>query len=255
MMKKVIGLIAIISVFLFCLSSCSQTPEKQGEKSEVIQQSKKNETELTERPEFTKQTFWLWLAIIVSDVCFVASFVFLWKRSDKDRIKDIVFCSKRLEQKFLRAEEWQALKQNNNNIEDKLINQIVDLVIPRILECIKLEQQETGNKDNSQSLQYLQSNVKYLKEKKGDILSHETSNAEEGMFKLTNIERNEAKFEFAGTPSSIVSFDYFDRACEFVNNPQNVNPITEIKTIEKGETQLQPDGTWKVIKKARIKFV
>jgi hypothetical protein len=247
MMKKVIGLIAIISVFLFCLSSCSQIKKGQGENTEI--QNKKNGTVPTEQ-------VWLWLTIlIVLDVCFITCFVFLWKRSGEDRIKDIVFHSKRLEQKFLRTEEWHTLKQTNNNIEDKLVNQIVDLIIPRVLECIKLEQQKTENNDDPQSLQYLQSNVKYLKEKKGDILSHETSNAEEGMFKLINIERNGAEFEFSGTANSIVSFDYFDKVCEFANNPQNVNPITDIKTIEKGETQLQPDGTWRVVKKAKIKFM
>jgi hypothetical protein len=252
MMKKVIGLIAIISVFLFCLSSCSQTPNEQVKKKGVTPGSKKN-------GQPNEETGWMQQPLTIFVLCFIivqgVCFVLLWKRSGENRIKDIAFRSKRLEQKFLHAEEWQTFKQNNNNIEDKLINQIVDLVIPRVLECIKLEQQETGNKDNSQSLQYLQSNVKYLKEKKGDILSHETSNVEEGLFKLTNIERNEAKFEFSGTVNSIVSFDYFDKVCEFVNNPQNVNPITEIKTIEKGETQLQLDGTWKVFKKAKIKFV
>lgn len=100
----------------------------------------------------------------------------------------------------------------------------------------------------------LNSNTKYLKEKNGEFLALETNNPEEGKFKIINIQGDKAQFEFAGKVSDFVSLDYFDKVCEFTNNPKNVNPINSIKTVEKGEAEFQPDGSWKVIKKAKIKF-
>jgi hypothetical protein len=106
--------------------------------------------------------------------------------------------------------------------------------------------------DSKQEKQHF--TTKYLKEKNGEFLSHETNNAEEGKFKLVNIQENKAHFEFSGQVSDFVSPDYFDKACEFTNNPKNLNPIKNIKTVEKGDVEFQSDGSWKVIKKAKIKF-
>jgi len=134
---------------------------------------------------------------------------------------------------------------------EKEIDIIVDVVMPRLLKCIELEQKDVQNGISQQSSHLYE---KYLKEKNGEFLSHETSNADEGKFKLLNIQGNKAKFEFSGKVADFVSPDYFDKACEFSNNPKNVNPIRHIKTIEKGEVESQPDGIWKVTKKAKIKF-
>jgi hypothetical protein len=96
-------------------------------------------------------------------------------------------------------------------------------------------------------------NVKYLRMKSGSSLSQESDSPEGGKFKLFDIVGDRAKFEFCGDEQAAIANKdaTFDNVCEDSGYYLNAR---RIESVEPGEVQRQ-DGKWKVIKKAKIKFV
>ena len=195
------------------------------------------------------------LAVFISFFLIVYTYLLyrLWNRYSK--LKDSFLEA----QKHKGSSKFNNLGNNlNNGIDNKLsklerdLGQRIRDLEQEVKEIKLITISPPATEEPKQEKQ--NSNTKYLKEKNGEFLSHETYNADEGKFKLVNIQGDKAQFEFSGQVADFVSPDYFDRACEFTNNPKNLNPIRYIKTVEKGDVEFQSDGSWKVIKKAKIKF-
>jgi hypothetical protein len=157
-------------------------------------------------------------------------------------------------------------KQDYEKSDDKLLEHLKK--IERKLQMVEEELQQLKNlpqtdskqpiinvsQDVPENIPVVEFNVKYLKMKSGDYLSQESDSQENCKFKLFDINGDTAKFEFCGNEQDAIANKNatFDTVCEDSNYVANA---THIENLEPGEVRRQPDGKWKVIKKAKIKFV
>jgi hypothetical protein len=97
------------------------------------------------------------------------------------------------------------------------------------------------------------SNIKYLKNKTGNIF-HQVSDIPDGcFFKLFDINDHAGKFEFCGNIMETIANRnaVLDSVCETSGIPQNAK---EIQNLSPGEVEFR-DSKWVVTKQARIKFI
>lgn len=139
-------------------------------------------------------------------------------------------------------------------INEKKINEIVDIVVERAMECINLEQNKQDEAlytPHSTIIEDVSSNQDaiYFRSKQELKLLEEVNKAE-GVFKVFNIKNNEANFEYCG---GVVNPDFFEKVCVFANNPHGIQ-VKSIKTVVPGKVTKDDNGNWVIVGKAEIKF-
>ena len=181
----------------------------------------------------------------------------LWKRCAKLKNNLIEFKEKyeNFSQTNSQTASVKSISQKltKYSLDEKEINIIADVVVPRVLECVKLELKESGNQSNvSNNLEKSNQDVKYFRSKQGKTLQEEVSNESEGVFKVFKIKGGEAKFEYCG---GVQNPDWFGEIVEFTNNPQEVPIKAKIITTTPGVAKKGNNGIWEVTTPAKIKFI
>jgi hypothetical protein len=137
------------------------------------------------------------------------------------------------------------------SLDEKEIDTITDVVVPRVLEYIKLSVNENYT-DVSTIEDKTIPDIRFFRSKKGKVLMEEVTNERDAAFKVFNIKNNEAKFVYCG---DIQNPDWFGAIVEFVNNPQEISNKTKIDTTTPGIVKINSNNNWEVITPAKIKFV
>jgi hypothetical protein len=208
---------------------------------------------------FANSDIWLWIAIVVEGLLLVAAFVFIWLRTRSERIKNIIEESERLERKYILRSEFIQRIQNINisMFEDKLqqLDRRMGDLYKRFeaLSSSLMSDQSQDFSGMSQTPQSVKSEVKYLKQRNGNIFNQTSDNPEGCYFLAFNIKNDRASFKFSGNEDYAINNknEVFDDVCEVSGSTLNARTI---KNEANGEITLE-DGKWKVTKKARIKFI
>lgn len=208
----------------------------------------------------------LWIAIFLEGILLVV-ITLMYVFSLREKIIRVVTDSDRIKT-YLKN----IIRENSSNRNEvrafskRDIDAIISTVFAEVMDKINFNTKDHAANERNNALSHDSSTelllnhkeqiktVKYLKEKSEDSLSFETNNESEAKFKLMLISNENADFEFVGKANDFASSDYFDNVCEFANNPSELSSITLVRTIERGNVELQPNGKWKVTKKAKIKF-
>jgi hypothetical protein len=207
---------------------------------------------------FANSDIWLWIAIVVEGLLLVAAFVFIWLRTRSERIKTIIKESERMERKFiLRSEFIQRIQNINISIFEDKLQQLERRMgdLHKRFEAFSSSLMPDQSQDltgMSQTPPSIKSEVKYLKQRNGNIFNQTSDSPEGSYFQAFNIKNDRASFKFSGNEDYAINNknEVFDDVCEVSGSTLNARTI---QNEENGEITLQ-DGKWKVTKKARIKF-
>jgi hypothetical protein len=172
---------------------------------------------------------------------------------ENDRIKNLI--KTQVTQQFDQNNMVKEKLISQQVISEKKLNEIVDEVVQRALECVNLELNISKEVTENTSVQIHENEkasmeIIYYRTKHGTILQ-EAVNEIEGVFKVFDIAENEAKFEYCG---GAINPDFFIDICVFENNPQEIPDFTSIKTTLPGKVKKDNNGNWEIITTARIKF-
>lgn len=273
-------LFLLLSVLLLTMTSgCTETGNEssrinieKSQSSETIETSSKTHSEQISSNQVKEEndTSNKWLSILVVLLILLNIFILTvaiissLKRypfkekiiSDllkDDRIKNLI--KTQVTQQFVQKNMVKEKLISQPIISDKKLNEIVDEVVQRALECVNLELNISKDVTENTSIQ-IQENEKasmkilYYRTKHGTILQ-EAVNENEGVFKVFDIAENEAKFEYCG---GAINPDFFIDICIFENNPQEIPDFTTIETTLPGKVEKDNNGNWEIITTARIKF-
>jgi hypothetical protein len=200
--------------------------------------------------------FVLWFIVIIETVLlFVFShFLYrLWNRCAKLK-NNILEIQEKIE--ILLKSNSQIKPENTNQtpkeitFDEKNINTIVDVVVPRVLECIKLEQKDILN-DNPLQQPVSLSEIKYLAGKKGKTFSRISDNPDNCYYRMFNRNGDTANFEFCGNEcEAIAQYAVLSDVCEISGSRQNADSVRNINA----GTIILKDDVWEVQTPAKIKF-
>lgn len=161
----------------------------------------------------------------------------------------------------LNKNESNQFIQFKKNIEEKDINVIVDIVVPRVLECVKLDfKEEDFNSKKIQTTNSLQdlNNVQkedkcfYFASKNGKLLIDQMPNSTNASFKVHSVVGNEGKFEYIGP---VRNENWFEEVFNIENSvSEKLSDKKKVNTIQEGKVRKENE-TWVVITPAKIKFI
>lgn len=227
-----------------------------------------NSTETKEQPTNSNFQSFLWGILLLELVIILVFSYFLfrlWNRCSK--LKNSLL-------EFQKLFNDSTKKTGNSNqiitksiqskipLDEKDIYAITDVVVPRVLDCIKLElkerktnsvvpvqanniQQQTNNnspKDNNL----------YFASKSERQLTDQLSNSNNASFKVYAVNVNDAKFEYIG---SVRNENWFEGICTIENAANdNLSDKKQINTTQPG-TVKKENNNWVVSKPAKIKFI
>jgi hypothetical protein len=194
---------------------------------------------------FYELIFVVFLMVVTGFIAVIIVWKWVLKHID-EHIKKVVYNSKRLEEKFVRKELPKDINTSSSKVDQSPLP-----ITPqnRLNTNEPIKVYETESKKDPQS-----PNVKYLKTIQGGCFHQALDSPDDdSYFKLININENIAYFEFfnANINKAIVNKDTLKEACEILGYQTNVN---DVKNIEPGKVERQNDK-WKVIQKAKIRFV
>ncbi|MDR2835989.1 MAG: hypothetical protein LBV69_07335 [Bacteroidales bacterium] len=214
--------------------------------------------------EEAKKTEIDWLSIIAIIAAIAAIFIAIFKKRGKacerENIINIVLKSERIEEKIKLL-----IEKDNNSVEleinEATINRIVDLVKSKVLECIKLEEEDKEVKiweeirkiwerlDKKDRGGIGDPNILYFKTKNNKVFYQESKTQSDALFKV-NIKNS--SFEYCG---GALSPDLLSDVCEFINNPYKIATIYKIITKTPGKVFKNAEGNWEVLTPAKIEFL
>ena len=139
-------------------------------------------------------------------------------------------------------------QNQQRSISEKEINAIVDIVLPRVMDCVRFEIQESINHSGSVN-KFETSNVRFFRLPKDRVFAEEVVTQADASFKVLNFRENIAKFEYCG---GVLNSDLLKGVCTFENSPNNGDTII---TTTPGMVKKDNDGNWEVTTPAIIKFV
>lgn len=220
----------------------------------------------------------LYLAVLAVTLCIVLIIIIiLQNRNFRERIIDIVLNSSRITQSFNQSKQNNVTQnQSTSNRQmteseirkfikisieeqrDKDINAIVD----RVLECIQLDKIKSENKgfinmntEPKKLAPQKKSVLLYATPADNSVFEKTTSEVTDDSFFVLTIDSNEkiAKFELLNTEKVTAKVlkvhDFLNTSCE-----KSGSGTTRIITTDNGRAELQPNGKWKIITKAKVKF-
>lgn len=215
------------------------------------------------------------IAIIAIVICFaIIIFLFIETINFKEKVVKLVLKSERINKKFINeypknnsqfsnftsnqmseAEIKQYIIKSIELNKDRDINAIVD----RVLECLHKDNNSPQQKNveiQDPTVKKPIANLLYATPADDNAVFENTSNeiTEDSFFILT-INQNQKTADFAlidndkVTTKIIKVNDYLITSCEKIGSG-----TTRITTTNKGKAELQSNGKWKVITKAKVKF-
>lgn len=176
----------------------------------------------------------------------------LIKLTTVKRIEDLFLKSQKVEDKFNLI-----LKTGLKNYSSpyRLTEADVNLIVDRVLECMRLD--EIENQQKNKIIQGVNAEIdkfsyKYLKGKTGKYFSRAENNPTNSFFRLYNEKDDYALFEFNGNEAEALANRIFDEdVCKIVSGGyQNAQSVTNVKP---GKIKLIGEQ-WEVIEPIKIKL-
>lgn len=254
-MKRILIVSLLIVYSIIILSSCNRKSNNNISKSE----SSENHVSKNSGAEKKNNTI-VWCALIVSifanGVFTVICFTKMEERSKKRYVK--------LREKYEELNSTFNFEKHQNskssNIVYKLSDSDINMIVDRVLECKRLDSEEKETVIDSPIVtQHTCSEEKYLKKLYATAANeHNTSFAivteqpdEHTIYLLSLTNENNASFEiYENSKKTIIGCeDYLRNVCDIIGSGRN------IESCEPGIAEKTSDGSWKVVKKANVKFV
>lgn len=260
-MKRILILSLLIVYSIIILSSCNRKSNNNISKSEISE----NHVLKNSVSEKNNNTI-VWCALIVSifanGVFTVICFTKTEERSKKRYVK--------LREKYEELNSTFNFEKHQNskssNIVYKLSDSDINMIVDRVLECKRLDSEEKEAVIESPIVtqhtcteEKGKNEEKYLKKLYASAANeHNTSFAivtdqpdEHTIYLLSLTNENNAHFEiYENSKKTIIGCeDYLRNACDIIGSGRN------IESCEPGLAEKTSDGSWKVIKKANVKFV
>ncbi|MBN1330960.1 MAG: hypothetical protein JXA54_15925 [Candidatus Heimdallarchaeota archaeon] len=201
----------------------------------------------------------LWI-IIGLQGALITTFIIFYLSSFRNKVVSFVLGSQRIKHFIIDqnnlSNNFKYTIPSSQPISEKEVNRIVELVTQRVTKNFEIKQQEKikQNEITSEVNQVTISNIRYLKQRNGNIFNQVSTIPEGCYFELYDILDNIAKFKFSGNENYAINNknEVFDDVCDVSGSSFNAK---RVQHEESGEVALQADGKWKVIKKAKIKFI
>ncbi len=187
----------------------------------------------------------------------------LWNRYSKLKNNIIEFNSKiDKAERFIKGFQ-QDIKpiQSKNTLNEKDIHSIADIVVPMVLDCVRLEIKEMNNtfdlpiqpqiakQHNSDNP--VKDNSLFFASKSEKQLTEPTVNSNNACFRAYNINGNDADFEYIGV---VRNENWFEGICSIENAASdNLSDKKQIKTTQFGKLRKE-NNIWNVITPAKIKY-
>jgi hypothetical protein len=257
--KKMIKKIRIIGIMLLFCSIVTAQPNNEGKNTPTEQTTVSSNNNIDNKlkeldskiSQMSNQ--WLWITIIVEGVLLIITFSYL--------LSKYFYLNDRIDRNKLRFENYSNKNSTSNNnfsngkaFEDKL--QSLERRIGTLQQEIsdfKNNSRQIGAGNHSFVIQS-PSSEKFLKMKSGVYLSQESPTANNSKYKIFDMQGNSAKFEFCGNEREAIANReaFFDNVCDDSNYSIDAKRVIN---EQPGMVELQNDGKWKVIIKAKIKFL
>lgn len=248
-MKKTLIISLLIAFSAAFLSSCDR---KSKSNDVVVQQDSVTQNTNTSKPNKKNNTV-IWGALIISLLANAGFTMFCYSRMKEcleERYGELNKKYKGLNNSIY-WDKHQSSKQSivKYELSDADINMIVD----RVLECKRLDEYDKSkviDKPIVTQVAEEQKNVKKLyatatNENDNTFIRVTEQSDDDTVYILSLTDDNNATF----VVSDNVLEDYLRNACNLIGAGNN------IESCEPGVAQKTSDGTWKVVKKANVKFV
>lgn len=248
-MKKTLIISLLIAFSAAFLSSCDR---KSKSNDVVVQQDSVTQNTNTSKPNKKNNTV-IWGALIISLLANAGFTMFCYSRMKEcleERYGELNKKYKGLNNSIY-WDKHQSSKQSivKYELSDADINMIVD----RVLECMRLDEDDKSkviDKPIVTQVAEEQKNVKKLyatatNENDNTFIRVTEQSDDDTVYILSLTDDNNATF----VVSDNVLEDYLRNACNLIGAGNN------IESCEPGVAQKTSDGTWKVVKKANVKFV
>ncbi|HOK99080.1 MAG TPA: hypothetical protein PLD12_08080 [Bacteroidales bacterium] len=245
------------------LQTASQVEELQLKLSQLQEKFKilSNDTKIIEfQQSLNRLKLLLYVELgILFLLVIVLIYVLLIKLPTREDILNYVLGSKRVEDKFcVKNNCQQTCNQNlikNNSNENYLTEKNINLIVDRVLECIRLNETESQRdyKDTKEEkFENSKKTYKYLKGQNGKIFSIADNSSENSFFRLFEERGDLAQFEFNGDEAEAIANRIFtDDVCTIISGGyQNAHRVI---TIKPGKIKRIGDH-WEVVEKIEIKL-
>lgn len=249
-MKKILIISLLIAFSSVTLSSCDRKSKIDGD---VSGQQSADTTSSENQKTRAKGNAIIWCALIVSLFANAGFTMVCFVRMDERSKKRYAKLNKKYEElnNSIYWDKHQSSKQSivKYELSDADINMIVD----RVLECMRLDEDDKSkviDKPIVTQVAEEQKNVKKLyatatNENDNTFIRVTEQSDDDTVYILSLTDDNNATF----VVSDNVLEDYLRNACNLIGAGNN------IESCEPGVAQKTSDGTWKVVKKANVKFV
>lgn len=249
-MKKILIISLLIAFSSVTLSSCDRKSKIDGD---VSGQQGTDTTSSENQKTRAKGNAIIWAALIISLLANAGFTMFCFSRMEERSKKRYAKLNKKYEElnNSIYWDKHQSSKQSivKYELSDADINMIVD----RVLECKRLDEYDKSkviDKPIVTQVAEEQKNVKKLyatatNENDNTFIRVTEQSDDDTVYILSLTDDNNATF----VVSDNVLEDYLRNACNLIGAGNN------IESCEPGVAQKTSDGTWKVVKKANVKFV
>lgn len=250
-MKKISFSICI--VLFFAMHSIAQNTSSHDSISKSKNQSEQIE-DILEKTQNLQQQYvdlkkWGLLSICGTlGIILIVSVIVYKKTKGRDEIVEIVLNSRRIREAFMPPQNYQS---QNFARTSQLTEREINLIVDRVLECLKLNEKETKPPSQSSggngSFTPPKMAYKYLKGKTGKIFSRVENTPDDSFFRLSNEYGDTADFEFFGDEEEAIAKRIFhaDICTILSGNPQNAHSVRiitpgKVKRIGEQWTVIEP---------------
>ena len=231
------------------VQSTSQVEELQPQLKQLQDQyeSPANDikTEYQKSLRSLKISLYIGLGILL--LLILAVFVLLIKFTSRDRIINYILNSQRVTEKF-------NLRGNIQTEPYKPTDADINLIVDRVLECMRLDESEGTNKKETirKGDESLKKSYKYLKGQTGKIFSLAENSSENSFFRLFDENDDYAFFEFNGDEAEAIANRIFSAdVCNIISG--SYQDAHEVTTSKPGKVKRIGDQ-WEVVEPVQIKL-
>jgi hypothetical protein len=231
------------------VQSTSQVEELQPQLKQLQDQyeSPANDikTEYQKSLRSLKISLYIGLGILL--LLILAVFVLLIKFTSRNRIINYILNSQRVTEKF-------NLRGNIQTEPYKPTDADINLIVDRVLECMRLDESEVINKKETirEGDESLKKSYKYLKGQTGKIFSRAENSSENSFFRLFDENDDYAFFEFNGDEAEAIANRIFSAdVCNIISG--SYQDAHEVTTSKPGKVKRIGDQ-WEVVEPVQIKL-
>ncbi|MBO5854593.1 MAG: hypothetical protein J6Q61_07645 [Bacteroidales bacterium] len=257
-MKKILIISLLIAFSAVTLLSCDKKSKIDGDVSGI----QSPETSLSKNQKTgAKGNAIIWCALIVSLFANVGFVIICFNRMD-ERSKNRYY---RLKDKFDELNgkfDWERHQSSKPSVvKHELSDAEMNLIVDRVRECIRLDSDEKETSIIVTTKQTIDKPIVKDAPQEQKIIKkmYATATKENDIsfMKVTEQPDENTVYILSLTDDDNANFEVFDNVLEdYLRNACNlIGTGNNIESCEPGVAERTSDGTWKVVKKANVKFV